>query len=146
MPVPQDGPQPAATFTSTAMPQPLPSPNPYDTNEGSHIAHFHAAYESCLDLERRHSQVKPCGTLQVLVCARFLGYMLLEAPTNAGREDFASEILRCMGDDELQKLAEAYKDHFLRVCKSKPYTKLLAFQAMVFYTFSSQQQGSYPNS
>lgn len=98
------------------MPQPLPRPNPYDANDEPNITYFHTAYEICLDLERRHGQVKQCGTLQVLVCARFLGYMLLEAPTNTGRKGFASEILRCLGDNDLQNLAEAYKDHFLRVC------------------------------
>jgi hypothetical protein len=108
------------------LPQPLPCPSPYDTNEPN-IAYFHAAYESCLDLERRHGQVKQYGALQVLVSARFLGYMLLEAPTNAGRKDFASEILRCIGDDDLQKLAESYKDHLLRVCMSKLHTEYWPF-------------------
>ena len=126
------------------MPQPLPFPNPYDANDEFNTAYFHAAYESCLDLERRHGQVKQCGNLQVLVCARFLGHMLLEAPTNAGRRDFASEILRCTGDDDLQKLAGAYKDHFLRVCEFILHTGLLAFPNLS--AFSSQQQGSYPDS
>ena len=66
------------------------------------------------------------GRLDVLVCARMLGYVLLEAPTEEGRMEFASEVIRCGndGDKELQSLAELYKDHLLRVCKSSTYKRV----------------------
>ncbi|KAJ3509951.1 hypothetical protein NLJ89_g4944 [Agrocybe chaxingu] len=47
--------------------------------------------------------------------------MILEAPTDEGRMDVASEIVRCAkngdknGDIALQNLAELYKNHFIRV-------------------------------
>jgi hypothetical protein len=98
------------------MPYPLPRPNSYDT--GPQLL-FNRAYDQCLDLESRQTQVLQSGKLGVLVCARFLGYMILEAPTDDGRKEFTTEILRCRSDDDLQKLADIYKDHFLRVCKSR---------------------------
>jgi hypothetical protein len=69
----------------------------------------------CLDLETHHSTVKKVGKPMVLICARFLGYMLIEAPVDAGREGFASEVARCIDDEALQAQAELYKNHFLRV-------------------------------
>ncbi|KAF8167096.1 hypothetical protein B0H34DRAFT_812323 [Crassisporium funariophilum] len=94
------------------MPEPLPRPNPYDLT--SHLV-LHSAYNKCLDLETRYEQVKKSFLLQVLVCARFLGYMLLRAPTDGGREDFAWEIWRCSGDETMQELAQLYSDHLLRI-------------------------------
>jgi hypothetical protein len=43
--------------------------------------------------------------------------MLIEAPTSAGREEFASEINQCTSDQLLQDLANLYKDHFICCCK-----------------------------
>jgi hypothetical protein len=97
------------------MPCPLPRPNPYDTSKQLII---NTAYGICLDLEDRHNQVLKTTNLDVLVCSRFLGFMIVEAPTEEGRTEFATEVIRCQGDDDLQKLGELYKDHFLRVCKS----------------------------
>jgi len=94
------------------MPISLPQPNPYNTTV-QHV--FHCAYNRCLDLERRHTAVKKLenGKLEVLVCARFLGYMILEAPTDEGRSEIASEIIRSIDDQTLQKLGELYKNHFV---------------------------------
>ncbi|PPQ69947.1 hypothetical protein CVT25_001991 [Psilocybe cyanescens] len=95
-------------------PQPLPRPNPYHPDTQSIT---HSAYTKCLDLETRHNQVAKSADvrLEVLICARFLGYMLLEAPTDNGREDFAWEVFRCTTDIELQQLAQIYNDHLLRI-------------------------------
>lgn len=98
------------------MPEPLPLPNPYDSTTNSIL---HPAYNRCLDLEARNEQVKETVSLGVLVCARFLGYMLLHAPTDGGREDFGWEIYRCSNDDAMQQLAQIYSDHLLRICKSE---------------------------
>ena len=98
------------------MPEPLPRPNPYDSTTDSVL---HSAYNKCLDLEARHEQVEKMVPLQVLVCARFLRYMLLKAPRDGGREDFAWEIYQCSSDDAIQGLAQLYSDHLLRICKSE---------------------------
>lgn len=105
------------------MPIALPSANPYMETTQFIIR---CAYDRCLDLEKRHAEVPKHGRLDVLVCARMLGYVLLEAPTEEGRMEFASEVIRCShdGDKELQSLAELYKDHLLRVCKSPTYKRV----------------------
>ena len=98
------------------MSTPLPRPNPFDvTNQFA----SHCAYINCLGLEDRHAAVTKSGNLTVLICARFLGYMLVEAPSDAGRDNIASEIIRCANDEALQTLAELYKNHFIRCCESK---------------------------
>ena len=95
---------------------PLP-PNPYHTT--AHFA-FNQAYETCLSLEGRHDRVVQSGVMKVLVCARFLGRMVLEAPQDEGREYFASEVSsRCHNDEELQGLAEIYAKRILCLRKSK---------------------------
>ncbi|KAF8199018.1 hypothetical protein BJ912DRAFT_845340 [Pholiota molesta] len=98
------------------MPQPLPRPNPYPSTPDS-LAIVHSAYNRCLDLEARHEKVEKTVHLPVLISARFLGYMLLEIPTDNGRQDFACEIYRCSSahDDDMQALAQRYVDHFLRI-------------------------------
>ncbi|KAF8895162.1 hypothetical protein BD779DRAFT_1668499 [Infundibulicybe gibba] len=93
------------------MPTPLPRLNPF---ESTHLPLSHRAYHRCLDLEDRHTSVKMSGKLTVLICARFLGFMLVEAPVDAGREDFASEVVRCTDDEALQALANLYKNHLIR--------------------------------
>ncbi|KAF8964874.1 hypothetical protein BDZ97DRAFT_1904240 [Flammula alnicola] len=93
------------------MPQPLP-PNPYNTGQQ---AVLHAAYKRCVILQNSHLEVVQCGRLSVLICARLLGYMILEAPIDEGRTEFVSEIVRCVNDVDLQKLAEVYKNHLLRL-------------------------------
>jgi hypothetical protein len=104
------------------MPTALPSANPY--KETTQLV-IRCAYNRCLDLEKRHVEVPRHGRLDVLICARMLGYLLLEAPTEEGRMDFASEVVSCCNDGykELQSLAELYKDHLLRVCKSPTYMR-----------------------
>jgi len=100
------------------MAVPLP-PNPYYTTTQFIV---HGAYERCLSLEVRHDRVLQCSDMKVLVCARFLGRMILEAPEDEGREYVASEVNRCPDDDELQGLAEVYTNHLLCICKSKQCT------------------------
>ena len=59
--------------------------------------------------------------LQVLICARLLRYMLTEALSDAGREWFALEVVGCLDDEEIQALANLYKDHFIRCCESRQW-------------------------
>ncbi|KAF8877656.1 hypothetical protein CPB84DRAFT_1794761 [Gymnopilus junonius] len=97
---------------SDVQPGPLPRPNPFVTN-----AIIEKAYDKCLNLEAKHDQVTKAldVRLPILICARFLGYMLIEATTNVGRADFAWETYRCRNAVELQQLAQLYSDHLLRI-------------------------------
>jgi len=73
-----------------------------------------------------------------------LTYVLLEATTEEGQMEFASEIVRRAhnGDKELQILAELYKDHLLRVCKSPPCD----FVTVLSISISLQLQGTHSHS
>jgi len=95
--------------------RPLPRPNPFNATEQSHTA-----YQICLHLEDRQAFVRQSEEtkLPVLVCARFLGHMLVEATTETGRRNIAAEIISSVDDDQLQKLAETYKNYFMLCCKS----------------------------
>ena len=44
--------------------------------------------------------------------------MLIEAPSDAGRKEFASGVVECPDDEPSQALAKLYKDHFIRCCGS----------------------------
>ncbi|KAF8875055.1 hypothetical protein BD779DRAFT_1613478 [Infundibulicybe gibba] len=90
---------------------PLPRPGPFDVN--TRLLDSYHAYRRCLDLEDHHATVEKTGILTVLICARLLGYMLIEAPVDAGREDFATEVIRCADDEALQALANLYKNHLI---------------------------------
>ncbi|KAG8932747.1 hypothetical protein FRC03_007550 [Tulasnella sp. 419] len=91
----------------------LPTPNPYTPGL------CHDAYDVCLDLERRSMNVQPPKSgPSALVCARFLGYMILEAPTDVGRLNFANELMTDSKDAALCGLAKFYIDHFVRCFKA----------------------------
>ncbi|KAG8929474.1 hypothetical protein FRC02_005533 [Tulasnella sp. 418] len=75
----------------------------------------HEAYATCLDLQNRAMNVQQLKSgPTVLVCARFLGYVILEAPTTTGQENFAREVTSCQDGATLCKLAKFYIDHFVR--------------------------------
>ncbi|KAA1472924.1 hypothetical protein DENSPDRAFT_839317 [Dentipellis sp. KUC8613] len=96
--------------------EPLPQENKFNT--GNELL-IHVAYSQCLVLESKvlddpAAVIPQKGSLPPLVCARLLGQLLLEAPIADGRTNVASEIVRCKDDDELQQLANLYKNHLLR--------------------------------
>ncbi|KAJ3501682.1 hypothetical protein NLJ89_g9227 [Agrocybe chaxingu] len=93
------------------MATPLP-PNPF-----SNLTISHEAFSKCLDLERRREQAQQDGRLSALICARLLGYLLLEAPVETGRDKIALKIMQCVDDASLQVLREMYKDHLIRCCQ-----------------------------
>lgn len=130
--LPPANPSSLSKLSTNMMPPPLP-PNPY---VASTQFVFNRAYEKCLSLEGRHDQVLQSGNMQVLVCARFLGRMILEAPEDEGREDFASEVKRCVGDEELQSLAEVYTNHLLCICKCQLLVAVAVFLTMKRRTHS----------
>ncbi len=106
------------------MPIPLVASNPFDTIAKPFL---HSAYSYCLDLEQNETKY---GWLEPQMCARLLGYMILEAPTEEGRKEIALDITRCARQGNtntgLQALAELYAEHFLRVCESSTVMYLQA--------------------
>ncbi|EIM91014.1 uncharacterized protein STEHIDRAFT_152697 [Stereum hirsutum FP-91666 SS1] len=95
--------------------EPLPRPNSFNT--GTELV-LHTAYSRCLDFETNvlanPAALPQTGKLSPLICARLIGRLLLEAPTDDGRANVASEIVRCQDDTNLQNMANLYKDHFIR--------------------------------
>ncbi|TFY67340.1 hypothetical protein EVG20_g3981 [Dentipellis fragilis] len=101
------------------MAQPLPQLDNLDISTEP-ILH---AYDLCLNLESHASNntsLPHVGHLAPVVCARLLGRMLLEAPTDEGRMNMASEINRTKDEVSLQELADIYKNHLLRCCELSP--------------------------
>ncbi|KAF5350969.1 hypothetical protein D9756_008340 [Leucocoprinus leucothites] len=85
---------------------PLP-PNPYPTTTV-----WYNAYDICRQFERRTTQpAAPPSGLFELECARFLGYMVMEAPNDAGRENISKEIMSAADDAGLADLAKLYIGH-----------------------------------
>ncbi|KDQ12113.1 hypothetical protein BOTBODRAFT_45982 [Botryobasidium botryosum FD-172 SS1] len=101
------------------MPAPLPRPNPCETQV------WRDAYDVCLSLERRceHVNTPPSNGAPRIVCARFLGYMILEAG-DRGRHSFSSEILGCGDDDTLQELARLYITYFAHLFRARDRTPM----------------------
>ncbi|THH03489.1 hypothetical protein EW146_g10433 [Bondarzewia mesenterica] len=73
------------------------------------------AYDICLRFERNAGDSQP----KRLMCARFLGYMVLEAPAVRGRDNFSNEIKSCANEEALKKLAMLYINHFVAVRAAK---------------------------
>ncbi|OJA13881.1 hypothetical protein AZE42_05401 [Rhizopogon vesiculosus] len=89
------------------MQSPLP-PNTYP--EGL----WWEGYNICLESESKAiSALLPLSVPSRLVCARFLGYMIHEAPTDRGRDNISRKIIDCVDDDELVKLVRFYIAHFV---------------------------------
>ncbi|THH07530.1 hypothetical protein EW146_g9291 [Bondarzewia mesenterica] len=87
------------------MPKPLP-PNQYLPE-----TRWHTAYEKCLNLEILPATPQRTPSLQM--CARVLGYMMLEAPLPAGRDNVSNEIVDCADAEALRRLARLYMDTFV---------------------------------
>jgi hypothetical protein len=57
-------------------------------------------------------------TPPALVCARILGYLIIHAPSVAGRYLVANEVISCNYDVErLAALGRMYYLHYIRVCE-----------------------------
>jgi hypothetical protein len=83
-------------------------PNPY----GHENEAWQRAYDVCLGLEARSQ-----NTQSQLIRARFLGYMILEAPTTSGRDNVCRELTACANDQQLEEMGDLYISHLLRCCK-----------------------------
>jgi hypothetical protein len=95
-----------SSYAPIAMPQPLPS-NPYNHDQPG----WRDAYDVCLRLEGATSMPK-------LVFVRFIGYMILEAPSNEARDAVSREINSYADDVALLDLAEFLTYNLLRFCTS----------------------------
>ena len=95
--------------------QPFPQrqpllPNPYHQLDQ---VNYHEAYKHCLQCEAEAGT-----TVTRLMFARCLGYLILEAPTSAGRDMISDEILECKCNrDDMETLAQLYIHHLLRLCE-----------------------------
>ena len=97
------------------MPQPLPA-NQYNIN--THPRE-HNAYAKCVAYESNTLaglHPVPPG-VSPLVCARLLGYMILYAPTDIGRENISNEVMSCPNEEYLADMAKLYIQIFLRCCE-----------------------------
>ncbi|KAF8575615.1 hypothetical protein K439DRAFT_1369508 [Ramaria rubella] len=99
-----------------STPQPLPV-NPYAAGSQTH-----QAYKICLALqENAANSPTPCqwkSGPSSLICSRLLGYMIIYAPTEAGRMNITKELNSCIkGAAQLYQLAKFFIDRYLRVFK-----------------------------
>ncbi|KAK0199866.1 hypothetical protein DFS33DRAFT_1365519 [Desarmillaria ectypa] len=104
----------ASDFTARALP-----PNPFSAAD---VPQVHAAFNLCLSLESRALQnLVPLPDPKhptVVVCARVLGFTLMEAPSDLGRDHMAESINNGNTDDTLLALGKYYIQRLLRVFKS----------------------------
>lgn len=97
------------------MPQPLP-PNPYKIN--THSREYNA-YGTCLKYEARAiagSHPVVSGP-QSVTLARLLGYMILHAPTELGRENISNEVMSCATPEALTEKAKLYMTALIHCCE-----------------------------
>ena len=93
-------------------------PLPSNLYEGGTL--LHVAYQKCLDLEAAAREIRQSG-IPPPVCARVLGQLMLQAPTDEGRANVANEISSCENNKALFELAQLYVNHFIRCCESFLY-------------------------
>jgi len=87
---------------------PLP-PNPFDQ---ANNATSYEAYLWC-----RQSEIEAGTDAKLLMYARCLGYLLLEAPSPEARGIFSDEIIECIVQGaDVNLLAEFYIKHLFRLC------------------------------
>ena len=70
------------------------------------------AYNKCLVI--KSAAAPNTEGFSPLVRARFLGYLILKAPTDEGRTNLSNEVHDCVDDAALLELASRYKLIFLR--------------------------------
>lgn len=93
---------------------------------------WYLSYEKCLRLES--SDLKVSGCLPAEMSARILGYLLQEAPTDAGRDYIARAIDICVDTPALLQLAKNYLNSILKFCQFIPLKRsnTLSFGSLYF--------------
>ena len=94
------------------MVQPLSS-NPYPPGSDNFTA-----YEQCLALERVVEVSADEKEFTSQLCGRILGFMMQEAPTEAGRDNIQREIGACTDNQGLMALGRHYTMFLLTFCKT----------------------------
>ena len=111
--------------------QPLP-PNPYSQVLNPEI---HVAYDQCLQ-----SQVDAGDDVKLLMYARCLGFLIIEAPSDKARDYLSSEITQCGSDvNKMNILAKFYIENLFRLCE---FT-ILDFSYCPHFLSSPEGQRSY---
>ncbi|KAH6892769.1 hypothetical protein BKA70DRAFT_1571548 [Coprinopsis sp. MPI-PUGE-AT-0042] len=97
----------------TLRPTSLP-PNPYDSTIPRET-HWHEAYQECFNLEKASK-----AELEIMH-SRFLGYLIIYAPIDKGRDYVSEEITRCLGErkDSLYDLAKDWVTHLFQVLRQE---------------------------
>ncbi|KAH6892759.1 hypothetical protein BKA70DRAFT_1162059 [Coprinopsis sp. MPI-PUGE-AT-0042] len=100
--------------------------NPYTDNET-----WRDAYNACLTLEQRADPARPVE----IIHARLLGYLLIYAFDDEGRDVTSIDILRCAGEKgELNELARRYRSHLLGLFRQRrPRTPPIPYQGNPSY-------------
>jgi len=83
--------------------QPFPQRQPLLPNPCHQLdqVNYHEAYNRCLQCE-----AKAGATVTRLMFSHCLGYLILKAPTSAGRDMISDEILECNANrDDMEALA-----------------------------------------
>ncbi|KAG1843882.1 hypothetical protein F4604DRAFT_1596562 [Suillus subluteus] len=96
---------------------PLPSNLPNTISSDSEV---NAAYNRCVALQDQAHIMKldPPPRLSTLICAHILGYMLVYAPSDAGRCNITKDIGKCADDEKLLQLAQLIYDYFIGLFKA----------------------------
>jgi hypothetical protein len=78
---------------------------------------WHDAYARCTRLFFwAVGRQPPPGTASYDMCSRVLGYLILEAPTESGRDWVCKKILSCTDEHTLARLAQKYIFTFVGAC------------------------------
>jgi hypothetical protein len=80
------------------------------------------AYPQILKYEKNaqaaYSDNKSDHCKKNLICARILGYLILEGPSDDARVAVALEVIACNGEEEkFESIGELYLVHYIRACK-----------------------------
>ena len=100
------------SLNQVAMPQPLPTDLPESFKASNKFLEIQLAYSRILKLEQSPSFFH-------VICARILGYLILEGPSMYTSEYVAQEVNSCQDHDQSYKLGEMYVHCYIYICKSQ---------------------------
>ena len=92
---------------------------------------WHDAYARCTRLFFwAVGRQPPPGTASYDMCSRVLGHLVLEAPTERGRDWVCKRILNCPDEQALARLAQKFIFTFIGACASSasPFGRVASFR------------------
>jgi hypothetical protein len=102
---------------------------------------WHDAYARCTRLFFwAVGRQPPPGTASYDMCSRVLGHLVLEAPTERGRDWVCKRILNCPDEQALARLAQKFIFTFIGACASSasPFGRVASFRLRLrLFLFSS---------